>query len=154
MRLSLYPQRERYNTRICAAGAEPQLHSYKRRMSSKSFTGRASDGFTLPGLQSGNPRAALLGPCGAAVAQPASTLVTSWMKKTSPLSIMKRRLRERSQRDLREISARSKRNKLTSEGRHWWLYCLRGTPFTYERRSTPLPLQLPRLRSFRSSGRV
>ena len=31
-------QCERYNNRIYAAGAEPQLHSYKRRKNSKSFT--------------------------------------------------------------------------------------------------------------------
>ena len=36
--ISLWPQCERYNNRIYAAGAEPQLHSYKRRKSSKSFT--------------------------------------------------------------------------------------------------------------------
>ena len=36
--ISLWPQCERYNNIIYATGSEPQLHSYKRRKSSKSFT--------------------------------------------------------------------------------------------------------------------
>ena len=37
MLISLLPRSERYNNRIHAAGAEPQLHSCKRSKSSKSF---------------------------------------------------------------------------------------------------------------------